>query len=102
MLFHELGKDSVAALELGFELLDLLVLGAVDSLGLTAILERGMAVLEELLEPVIDEGCLDVEFIAEIGNGHLVDEMPLENGDLLGGLEMPTLLAHDEPPQGLS
>ena len=31
-----------------------------------------------------------------------VDEMPFEDGDLLGAIEMPTLLGYGEPPLGLS
>jgi len=44
---------------------------------------------------------IDVEFIAEIGDGDFVDEVTFEDGDLLGAGEMTTLLVHDEPPLGL-
>ena len=43
-----------------------------------------MAVLEELLEPVVELVGIDVELIAEVRDGDLVDEMPFEDGDLLG------------------
>ena len=49
MGLHELGHDLVLARELGFELLNLLVFGVFDGLGVAAILEEGVAVLEELL-----------------------------------------------------
>ena len=60
-----------------------------------------MTVLEELLEPAVELGGVDVQFIAQAGHGNLFDEMPLEDGDLLGASEMTTLLGHDEPPFGL-
>ena len=82
--------------ELGFELLDLLVLGVFDGLGLAAVVEGEVAVLEELLEPVVELVGVDVEFIAQVGDGDLVDEVPFEDGDLLGAGEMTTRLVHGE------
>jgi len=96
MRFHEFGHDLIFAHELGLELLDLLVLGIFDGLGLAAIVEGGMAVLEELLEPAIELIRIGFEFIAQVGNGDLVDEMTFKDGDLLGAGEMTTLLVHDE------
>ena len=49
MGLHQLGHDLVLARELGFELLDFLVLGIFDGLGLAAILEEDVAILEELV-----------------------------------------------------
>src|SRR5271154_6340899 len=95
MLFHELAEHGVLALELGFETLDLVVLGVLDGLALAAVGEGQMAVLEELLEPVVELVGVDVEFIAQIRNGDLVDEVPLEDGDLLVIGEMTTLLVQD-------
>ena len=89
--FHELGHDLVLASELGFELLDLGLLGVFDGLGLAAIGEGEVAVLEELFEPVVELVGVDVEFIAQVGDGDLVDEVPFEDGDLLGIGEMTTL-----------
>jgi hypothetical protein len=37
VLLHQLRKDFVLALELGFELFDLFVLGVLDGLGLAAV-----------------------------------------------------------------
>ena len=67
-----------------------------------------MAVLEELLEPVVELVGLDVEFIAQVGDGDLVDEVPLEDGDLFGVGKMAAMSAagivgavHVKPPYRL-
>ena len=98
MSFHELGHDLVLLLELGFELLDLGLLSVFDGLGLTTIVEGGVAVLEEFLEPAVELVGIDVEFIAEVGDGDLVDEVPFEDGDLLGAGKVTTRLVHVKPP----
>ncbi len=98
MLFHEFAEDGVLALELGLELLDLVVLGVLDGFALAAVGEGQMAVLEELLEPVVELVGVEVEFIAEVRDRNLVDEVPLEDGDLLGVGKVTTLRAHGEPP----
>ena len=54
----------------------LLVLGVFGGLGFAAVVEGGVAVLEELLEPGVELGGIEVEFIAKVGNRDLVDEMP--------------------------
>jgi hypothetical protein len=46
VLLHQLGHDLVFALELGFELFDLLVLGVLDGLGLAAVVEGCFASAE--------------------------------------------------------
>ena len=46
MGFHELGHDLVFARELGFEFLDHLDIGILDGLGLAAIFEGEVCVLE--------------------------------------------------------
>ena len=84
MLFQEFGEDRIAALYLGFELLDLLVLGVFDGLGLAAVVEGGLTVLEEVLEPAVKLVGINVEFIAQVGDRDLVDEMTFEDGDLFG------------------
>src|SRR2546430_4620086 len=93
---HELGHDVILARELGFELLDLLVLGILDGLALAAVVEGGMAVLEELLEPAVELVRIDVEFIAQVRDRDLVDEVTLEDGNLLGARKVTTRLVHDE------
>ena len=92
MGLHELGHDLVFADELGFELFDLLLLSVFDGLGLAAVVEGGLAVLEELLEPGVDLVGVELEFIAEVGDGDLVDEVTFEDGDLFGAGEVTTRL----------
>ena len=65
----------------------MLLLGVLDGLGLAAVVEGEVAVLEELLEPAVELVGIDVEFIAEVGDGDLVDEVAFEDGDLLGAGE---------------
>ena len=101
MSFHEFGHDLVFAHEFGFELLDLGLLSVFDGLGLAAIVEGGMAILEELLEPAVELIGIDVEFIAQVGDRNLVEEMTFESGDLLGAEKMTTRLVHVKPPYRL-
>ena len=96
MSFHELGHDLVLADEFGFELLDLLVLGIFDSLGLAAVLEGDVAILEEILEPAVELVGIDVEFIAEVRDRDPFDEVTFEDGNLLGAGKVTTrLLVHE-------
>ena len=83
MLFHELGHDRVLALQLGFELLDLAILGVLDGLGLAAVVEGGWPFSKNSLSQLVELVGVDVEFIAQVGDGDLVDEVPFEDGDLL-------------------
>ena len=101
MSFHELGHDFVLLLDLGFELLDLGLLSVFDGLGLSAVGESEVTVLEELLEPVVKLVGVEIEFIAKVGNGNLVDEVPFENGNLLVISEMTARLVHVKPPYRL-
>jgi hypothetical protein len=101
MLFHELGEDGVLALELGFEAFDFLVSGVFDGLGRAAVVKGGVAVLEELFEPAVELVGIEAQFIAQVRDGDLVEEMAFEEGDLFGAGEVTTLLGHGEPPFGL-
>ena len=102
MRFHEFGHDLVLTHELGLELLNLLVLGILDGPGLAAraaVGEGQVAVLEEFLEPVVELVGVNVEFIAQVGDRDLVDEVPFEDGDLLRlGKVTTRLLVNEEPP----
>src|SRR5262245_10426521 len=98
MLFHEFGEDGVSALKLGFELLDFTGVGVLDGLALAAIVESVMAVFEKLLEPGVDLVGVEAKFVAEVGDGNLLDEVAFEDGDLFGAGEVATLLGHGEPP----
>jgi len=94
--FHELGHDLVFAGELGFELLDFVLLSVVGWPALTAIGERQVAIFEELLEPVVELVGIKLIFITEIGDGDLVDQVPFEDGDLLMIGKVTALLVHGE------
>ena len=72
-----------------------------DGLGLAAVVEGVMAVVEELLEPAVELVGVDVEFIAQVGDGDFVDEVPFEDGDLVGAGKVTTRFSHGEPPFGL-
>ena len=63
VFFHQLGEDRVAALQFGFELFDLLLLCILDGLAFAAVVEGEVAVLEEVLEPSVELGGVDVAFI---------------------------------------
>jgi hypothetical protein len=101
MLFHEFGEDGILALELGFEAFDFLLVSVFDGLGLATVVEGGVAVLKELLEPAVDLVGIEAEFIAEVRDGDLIEEVTFEDGDLLGASEVTTLLGHGEPPFGI-
>src|SRR5579885_1667710 len=88
MGLHELGHDLVLASKLGFELLDLLVLGVLSGPGLAAILEREMGVLEEVPLPLVEECRVDLELIAQVRDRDGLQEVALDDGDLLLGREM--------------
>ena len=97
-LCDELGEDGVLSLELGFEPLYLEVVGVLDGLALAAVVESGVTVLEKLFEPAVNLVGVEAEFIAQVRDGDLVEEMAFKDGDLLGAGEVTTLLGHDEPP----
>ena len=101
MFFHEFGEYGVLALELGFKAFDFLLVGVFDGLGLAAVVEGGVAVLKELLEPAVDLVGIEAELIAEVRDGDLVEEMAFEDGDLFGASEVTTRLGHGEPPFGI-
>jgi hypothetical protein len=98
VLLHEFGQDFILALQLGFELLDLALLGVLDRLGLAVGLEGSVAVLEELPLPAVEQVGGDARLIAEIGDGRFFEKVAFEDGDLLGGGKVTTRLVHEKPP----
>ena len=82
-------------MQLGLKLLDPALLGG---LGLSVVLEGSVAVLEELLLPAIEQTGTDAQFIAEIGDRRLLDEVSLEDGDPLGAGKISARLVHWKPP----
>jgi hypothetical protein len=55
VLLHEFGQDLVLALEFGLEGFNLADVGVFDGLGLAAVVEGEVAVLEELALPLVEE-----------------------------------------------
>jgi hypothetical protein len=88
VFLHELGQDLVLALEFAFEAFDLLLLGIFKGLGLATVLEGEVGVLEELALPLVKEGGVDVELVAQVGDGGALKEMSLDDSDFLLGSEM--------------
>src|SRR5438876_9223456 len=58
---EELGPTNVLALQLGFEVLDLLVLGVRVRFGLAAILEGQVRILEQQLLPGVEDRGFDAQ-----------------------------------------
>jgi hypothetical protein len=56
VLLHEFDEDLILALELGFELFDLALLGILDGLGLAAVVEGQVSILEEQALPLMNLG----------------------------------------------
>jgi hypothetical protein len=60
--------------------------------------EDGCAVLEELLLPSVEEVGMDAGFLADLGDGNVVEKMALENGHLLlGRMASAALSGHGLP-----
>jgi hypothetical protein len=95
VLLHEFGENLVLDAEFLLKGGDLLVLGLRAGIAAFAgCLEGGGAILEEGLPPVIEEGRLDAEFIAQIGDRGLFKEVAFEDGDLVLGTEVTALASH--------
>jgi hypothetical protein len=88
VLLHQLGEDLVLAAELVLQGSDLAVLGVVNGLaGPARGSEGGVAVLEELLLPAVEEVDGDAVVLAQVGDGGLLQEVQAQDGDLLLGAE---------------
>src|SRR5271155_677345 len=53
-------------------------------------------VTQDFFEPIVELVGVEVEFIAQVGNRDLVDEVPFEDGDLLVIGKVTTRLVHEE------
>jgi len=87
MRSFEFGKDFVLALQLGFELLDLLVLDVFNGLGLTTALKTEMGILEELPLPLVKEYGDDVELVAQVRDSNSLQKISLDDSNLLLGVK---------------
>jgi hypothetical protein len=81
MLGHQLGQDLVLGPDSLLQVGDPLLLGGV--VGWPLRLEGGHAVLEELLLPAVEDRGLQAEFVAELRDWLLLQQMPPQDGDLL-------------------
>ena len=77
-LLHQLGDHFVLGSQLGFEPLDLALLGCRTG-GLAFAFESRGGVIEQLFLPLVELGGLDLALVAEIGDRHAFDEMPFDD-----------------------
>jgi len=76
VFLHEFGEDFVLALELVLEGGDLKVFGVEFGLAAFAgIVEGSSAILKELLLPEVEEVNGEVVFLADVGDGLLLQEV---------------------------
>ena len=73
MLRHQLRQDLVLGLDFPFQILNTLLIGLLIGAGFS--LEDRRPVLEELLLPPVEDRWLDAQFIAELGDRLLVQQM---------------------------
>ena len=90
-------RDFFLARDFGLELLDGGVLGILADFGFSSILEESVCVFKDFSLPAVKEGGRDAKLIADGGDGHTFEQVPLECGELVVGGEMPTFAVHDEP-----
>src|SRR5215472_12671787 len=96
MLGHQLRQNLVLGLDLLLQVGDpLLVGGVVRS---RPLLEGGRAVLEELLLPAVEDRGLQAEFIAQLRDRFLLQQMPPKDGDFLFRRVVLPLLLHAFSP----
>jgi len=98
MLFHQLGQYLVLLLQLRLQEGDALFAGLDLFVSVRRRPEGRGPVLEELFQPTVENRGMKAIFLTEIGNRHLVDQVPAQNGDLLFRGVMLTLVAHEFSP----
>src|SRR5262245_26938542 len=96
MFSHQLRQNFVLGLDLLFQKLDTLLLGLM--VGTAFALEGRGSVLKELLLPTVEHRRLQAQFIAELGNRHLIEQMPSENGYLLFSGVVLSFFSHASSP----
>ena len=88
MLLHQFGQDLILALDLLLQVFDALLFGLRVSPRLG--LERCDPVLEELLLPAVEDRRLQPQFVTELRDRLLLQQMAPQDGDLLfGGVVLP-------------
>ncbi len=90
-LLHQLGDDLVLGGQLGLAAAATLRSAGDGPAAFALPLEGGRAVLEELLLPLVELGRLDVVLVAQVGDRHAIDQVPLDDGHLLLRRKVPPL-----------
>src|SRR6516165_2973064 len=96
MLGHQFAQNLVLGLDLLLQVGDPLLVGRLVRSRL--LLDGGRAFLEELLLPAVEDRGLQAQFIAEVRDGLLLQQMPPEDGHLLFRRIVPPLLLHAFSP----
>ena len=79
MLFHEASDDAVLALQPSFEGVDPFLAFLLGAGSVTAVLLEGaVAVLEEFLLPEVEGVDADVQFVTNLRDRHVVEQVPLK------------------------
>jgi hypothetical protein len=81
VLRHQLGQNLVFGLDLLLQVFDPLLLGGMARP--CFLLEGRRAVLEELFLPALENRGLQAQFIAELRDGLLLQQMAPQDGDFL-------------------
>jgi hypothetical protein len=92
MLRHQLSQHLILGLDLLLQILDVLLLGLLIGAGL--ILEGRRSILEELLLPAVEDRWLQAQFIAELGDRFLAQQMPPQDGHFFFGCVVLPCLFH--------
>src|SRR4051812_19625815 len=96
MLSHQLRRNLVLCLDLLLQVGDPLLVGGV--VRPRFLLEGGRSVLEEFLLPAVEDRGLQTEFIAELRDRFVLQQMPPEDGHLLFRCVVLPLLLHAFSP----
>jgi hypothetical protein len=94
VLLKKLGDDLVFLLQLGLQIVDFFFPGGFALAPPGGLLECRRGVVEEDFLSVVDVVGLDPVFVAEVRDRHLVDDIPLQNGDFPIAIKSSTLLVH--------
>ena len=96
MLGHQFGENFVLGSDFLLQPRDAFLLG----LATAAILglESGGAVFKEFFLPTVENRRLKYQLVAELRDRLVVNQMPPQNGDLLFGCVVLSLLSHASSP----
>jgi hypothetical protein len=96
VFLHEFGEDFVLALEFVLEGSDEAILGVGSGFAaLAGFVKGGGAILEELLLPEVEKVNGEVVFLADVGDGLLLQEVESEQSNLLLWGKVAALSRHE-------